>query len=224
MPEPGTDGPGGLLAPCPPSRQLSQNPHGTRGQGPAALVPDEALRHRDPKRPGGRVQRAGPGPSSVACGFSCTCQVKLVQSHREARGQRLRGPCSLNWDLLKGRPPIRIGVSPEEQPRTSFAPPEFAWVVAFQKGRAVTHASYQCAKPQFIHKWKLAFYFFKLQTELNSPGVCAPEITFRTKTGPWEGEPLWACVQGDVYAGLRRAARSRPDVRSLQNRTLTGKA
>lgn len=89
-----------------------------------------------------------------------------MQSHREARGQRLRGPCRLNWDPLKGQPPIRIGVSPEEQPRTSFAPPEFAWVVAFQKGRAVTYASYQCAKPQFIRKWKFAFYFFKLQTKL----------------------------------------------------------
>mgnify|MGYP000008665220 CR=1 FL=1 len=70
MPEPSTDGPDGHETPARSLPAFTGSSHRTlmkpKGQGPAALFPDEALRHRDPKHPGGRIQRVGPGPSSLA--------------------------------------------------------------------------------------------------------------------------------------------------------------
>ena len=70
MPEPGVDGPDGHETPAGSLPAFTSSSHRTlmrpKGQGPAALFPDEALRHRDPKHPGGRIQRVGPGPSSLA--------------------------------------------------------------------------------------------------------------------------------------------------------------
>lgn len=87
-----------------------------------------------------------------------------------------------------------------------------------QKGRAVTNASYQCAKPQFIHKWKFAFYF-KLQTELR----IQESVPLKSHSGRRQGrekESYRGRVRGTYMQGWRQAASSRPDIHSLQNRTL----
>ena len=68
------------------------------GQGPAGLFPDETLRHRDPKRPGGGIQRVGLGPAHRPVGFLVPAKSSSCRATEEARGQRLRGPCHLNRD------------------------------------------------------------------------------------------------------------------------------
>lgn len=71
---------------------------GPEGQGPAALFPDGTLRQRDPKRPGGGIQKVGLGPSHWSVGFLAPAKSSSCRAMGEARGHRLRGPCRPNRD------------------------------------------------------------------------------------------------------------------------------